>query len=741
MIERQMLKIDSLRGTITKNNPVMIQNNLGIGLTARANSSLTEDTTNIQQATSPDAEKTESPTVLRSSQLTPVQRLNIAKAEWSKLFHSNPSQHKSMHRSLFLTHENESMNTPWGDPIREKESDITRIYALNLNGIALDRRGGQFDLLCKIATELQVDVLCGQELNVDTSQSVVRSILYNSAKAYWKRFRLLTGSTNMQFATWYKPGGTMQLAVGHIAGRITSSYTDSMGRWVSQTFKGRNGVNLTLISAYQVVTDSPRLGLTTASAQHRSVMIQMNHQECNLRKAFKSDLRKYLKDCLTRGDDILLTGDFNESIDEHYNGMSSIAAEFHLVDLMKTRSTTKPPSTYARGRLRLDYGLATKRVADSLVAAGYEAFNERFPTDHRAYYFDLNTEKLFGAPTQQLSPPGLRLMQSTNIKQVTQYIREKYRQLEQSNAFSRGYQLSLPGNRHRFAERLDRDVLQASLSSEQKVHKFLLPAWSIALARSREKESTLKKCLSMSRMGRDTSTLLQAALTKGIFESPDSFPSSTKECIDQLRSARREVKEIVAESFKRRENELQDKIQNLLISSSATDKELASILKQIKLAEALKTMFEKIRRFRPNEQKQGITRIEIPVHPSDDPKTCTEWRTIDVPNQIVRQLQRRNRTHFGQAQGTPFTVNPLADELGFAGDGVAAEAILNGAYSPQNLAKNVQLLVEHLKITDEVASLQSYPTITDEEFIGKLKVWKETTTTSPSGYILDITRP
>jgi hypothetical protein len=56
----------------------------------------------------------------------------------------------------------------------------------------------------------------------------------------------------------------------------------------------------------------------------------------------------------------------------------------------------------------------------------------------------------------------------------------------------------------------------------------------------------------MSRMGRDISTLLQDAMTKGIFESADGFPSSMKECIDQLRSARREVKEIVAESFKRR---------------------------------------------------------------------------------------------------------------------------------------------------------------------------------------------
>ena len=34
---------------------------------------------------------------------------------------------------------------------------------------------------------------------------------------------------------------------------------------------------------------------------------------------------------------------------------------------------------------------------------------------------------------------------------------------------------------------------------------------------------------------------------------------------------------------------------------------------------------------------------------------------------------------------------------------------------------------------EEMADHQSYPTITDKEFVGKLKVWKETTTTSPSG--------
>jgi hypothetical protein len=157
--------------------------------------------------------------------------------------------------------------------------------------------------------------------------------------------------------------------------------------------------------------------------------------------------------------------------------MSKLVADFHLVDLMRGRSNQAFPATYSRGRLRLDYGLATKRVAEALVAAGYEPFNERFPTDHRAYYFDLETEKLFGSQTQVLASAPLRMMHATNAKQVTHYLREKYSQLEQCNAFARGFQLTMPGNRHSHAERLDRDLVQASLTAEKRVKKFQAPAW------------------------------------------------------------------------------------------------------------------------------------------------------------------------------------------------------------------------------------------------------------------------
>ncbi len=189
----------------------------------------------------------------------------------------------------------------------------------------------------------------------------------------------------------------------------------------------------------------------------------------------------------------------------------------------------------------------------------------------------------------------------------------------------------------------------------------------------------------------------------------------------------------MADSFKRREQEQLEKIQTLTESAKTNDKELATIIKRIKRAEALKQLFQKIRSLRPNESRQGITRIEIPRHPSEDPKSCTDWQTIDVPTEIVSHLQYRNRAHFGQAHGTPFTVLPLSNDLLFEGDGEAADQILIGSHDYPELDSNVWLLLDHLKITAEVASLDTYPTITDEELDGKLKVWKETTTTSPSG--------
>lgn len=339
------------------------------------------------------------------------------------------------------------------------------------------------------------------------------------------------------------------LSNGDITGRIQAQGCDTMGRWVTQTFTGQNGCKVTIMSAYQVATDNPHAWLTTATIQQRSILISNQDQVAEPRKAFKRDTREAIKQCRDRGEELLLVGDFNESLDGTYNGMCKLMTNFNLIDLMKTRCYQPVPATYTRGKHRLDYGLATHRVAEALTAAGYEAFLERYPTDHRAYFFDFNTDLLFGSKTHALASPPLRMLQSTKVVQVTAYIRELYCQLQQCNAFIRGDQLSQPGNRHTFAERLDKDVIQASLSAEKRIKHFREPTWSIALAVARERVVLLKKCQSMLRTGIDCTNALQPAIERGVFK--EVIPTTQHECKRQLRTARAEVESIVKESIVR----------------------------------------------------------------------------------------------------------------------------------------------------------------------------------------------
>jgi hypothetical protein len=139
------------------------------------------------------------PPLIPSPNIAQAQRLRIAQTEWKKIlsqrlppeFHSPPTN-----RHTFLSNKNHRENNPWGDILAGKRDNVTRVYSLNTNGLSLDRRGGRFDDLCKIAKEVQADVVCCQEHNLDITKSNVRSILYDTARQYWSRSRLTFESKN-----------------------------------------------------------------------------------------------------------------------------------------------------------------------------------------------------------------------------------------------------------------------------------------------------------------------------------------------------------------------------------------------------------------------------------------------------------------------------------------------------------------------------------------------------------------
>ena len=123
----------------------------------------------------------------------------------------------------------------------------------------------------------------------------------------------------------------------------------------------------------------------------------------------------------------------------------------------------------------------------------------------------------------------------------------------------------------------------------------------------------------------------------------------------------------------------------------------ATRLRHLQKAEAINQLFSKLRSLQQLQQKTGVTRIEVPSPSDADPKTCNSWVQVDIPDEVAKHLLTRNQRHFGQAAGTPFTVQPLNTDLGFDGQGRAAEEILYGNYSYEGSDSNVQTLMRYIK--------------------------------------------
>ena len=217
-------------------------------------------------------------------------KLNKAIKKRKTIFRSRGTLTSDIYQATYPTArtiENARINNYWGDELRDKSEHSFRVYVQNVNGFKLDKQGGQFDSFCKIIKEIQADVTCGQEHNLDTTQSTVRNILFDTVGHHWKRSCLLFGTTRLHYVTLYKPGETFMMTTGNAASCILVHQVPNMwGRCVSQTFKGRLGKRITIDSAYQVFSDYPGQGSATATTQQYGLLIQTADAAKTPRAAF-----------------------------------------------------------------------------------------------------------------------------------------------------------------------------------------------------------------------------------------------------------------------------------------------------------------------------------------------------------------------------------------------------------------------------------------------------------------------
>ena len=619
----------------------------------------------------------------------------------------------------------------------EKDENTFRVYFCNVNGFKLSNDGGEYTEFCMEMEKLQTDVWGVAETNLDSIQHEVRDILHRTNRKHFEYSKMSVGSSNISARrSYYKPGGTMVCAQGRTTSWIIDHGCNRLGRWSYQTLICKNYLKLTIIMAYQVchqnITTTDQEGNQnvrsyTCSAQQTSMLRQQGRRETP-REAFVMDLRAFIQAQEEQQSAVLLLGDFNEVLDDSGERMSSIATTCRLVDLMEEATDTEDIATYVRGQDRIDYALASESVAGALKQGCYEPFKYRNRGDHRAIILDFDEQLLFGNNTHSLASLPAREFTTKDPKAVRQYIAAKHRYLDDHN-----YATRLEAAKTRWSpqiqEGLDADFQRAGFyAAKCCTKKPRNVMYSNELSQLRRHKNILLKKISSIKLNRS----FEAGISRHIFENDELvIPTTLNECQELCKTVQKKIKELTKSAVEKRQTEQQKELRDAVL---AGNKKKAHRLKNLMAAERTKAMYAKIRRCHGTE-KSGITRLDVPRDPGDtDYKNCTDWISIKTPKEIEERLLQRNQRHLGQANGTFPTVPPFSEKIDWGASTHTADLILDGEWTPEDTDAVSRDVLQHMKARTNLDSITD--TITINEWTENIRLWPESTSTSPSGFHL-----
>jgi hypothetical protein len=640
------------------------------------------------------------------------------------------------------------MNHWIGSTITPDSSSHTfRIAFNNVNSLGAHTYSHSIQQLAETQSTLSVDCLGITEHCLNVSQPRVRNTLSQSLKRdFLGRHILQIDSSNLQTLSPYLPGGTAILVVGTLIGRVAPNGRggDPMGRWSYITLRRHAQHPLTIYTVYKVNENPTNDVGITAWHQQRLQLDSSNRLNEHPRQAFTTDLTKAIQTHQAQGHEIIVGGDFNDTLFRPRSQLLKLANSTDLTDpWIHAYPDYESFSTYSRGTTRIDSILCSHTLLRHIRSIGYSPFNWLTNSDHRTLVVDFDSATLFGIPDNPLPTLHLRGIKSNDRQQVYKFVKQWHDHLDANNVFARIAAITEDptGTSPMEVEALDRLIGQGGDSAELSCQRRRAPMFTTRIAQLRVMKSITSGNYASLRQGRCQTPIFQARLQRhGLELNLSTDPISAGQQHQQIC---RELREQISQDRAVRQKE-----QNASIAraTDAGSKTKAQIIASIQKQEARRHTWQMLRFVR---QRQGSTpkldRIDVPAswpdqqtnpppHLSDleDPKTCRKWKTITKPEDVEYFLQIRNRSHFGQAQGTPFTESPFVESLDWQATSSLSDQILAGSTNiTLTEVPQCQALLHACRAASELDLLPDV--ITLDEFKGKIQSWRESTSTSPSG--------
>ena len=165
----------------------------------------------------------------------------------------------------------------------QKQDHILRIYIQNINGIQIEKNGGELNTIATKMCRISADVIALIETNVENTNFTVNDIIHKTLRKYNSHFKVGLSGTDIPTTTYYKPGGLLSWTQGNCTGRVKQFTNDNLGRWTHWHLNGA-ATNIHLIFVYQVCVDTAntaRLNTMTAFSQQVSLLKLQQRDKCD----------------------------------------------------------------------------------------------------------------------------------------------------------------------------------------------------------------------------------------------------------------------------------------------------------------------------------------------------------------------------------------------------------------------------------------------------------------------------
>ena len=620
-----------------------------------------------------------------------------------------------------------------------KPRNTFRIMAKNPNGISLGD-GGNFQMVLDDLHEAQIDLFLASETKLDSTQEWVQNqIDFQCKTAYGKLQKVVLGSSSIQYASQFKPGGVMALLNGNAVGRVQTTGVDEFGRWAYIKLNGGDGKVITVIATYQVCHgDVKHSGPSTALTQQYSMLEQAKRQDPHrVRWHHSRDLVQFVQDCQTDGELVVLGGDLNETLGDSPGGMTRLCSQCNLKNPVEELHGHAGFSTHIKGQKCIDYLLLSEELLPSVIAGGYEAFNVRIVSDHRGVYIDVDESLFFGNKTRPPVGPPARVYNSKNPKMTKEYFQHMDEHLEEHSWFERiqALQTCIDTGQanHALAENLDRRRIQACKYTENNLKKYPQAPFSPELRDMRTVSKYLRAVIQcLAHPSEEWDEILEchkAKLAHLGLQCPDTL-EDCRQCLTEHLKLLRATEKEERRSQPNRKKHQENLIKRYTDSDTPHSKEMVKIMQRMIRAEATAAVYQQCAHARGLSKEGGLSYVEVPVDPAEDPKQCQDWKRVDDPVEVEEAIRNRLKKHFSQAKDCNLTSEPFDTTMLFTAACDKAEQILTGTFDTTGLDDLTATLLDCFSYTPGAnPAVEAHMEVDD--FLGKIKVWLERTSTSP----------